>query len=134
MVPTGLYQTATLKSGGVTSGTLVRADAARLAAGDRPTEWPWPGERVSIPHLTVRTPDGTRPIVLEATFYRPAGSGPAPLAIFTHGSDVGRNQLRSWSFSTEAHWLRDKGFAVLALMRRGRGRSEGINGEENFWP
>jgi hypothetical protein len=44
----------------------------------------------------------------------------APLAIVTHGSDVGRNQLQSWSFSTEAHWLRDNGFAVLALMRRGR--------------
>jgi dienelactone hydrolase len=130
--PDRLYMTATLKNGGVTSGALVRTDAARLAAGDRPAEWPWPGERVSIPHLTVRTPDGARPIMLEATFYPPAGSGPAPLAIFTHGSDVGRNQLRSWSFSTEAHWLRDKGFAVLALMRRGRGRSEGINGEENF--
>jgi dienelactone hydrolase len=36
------------------------------------------------------------------------------------------------SFSTEAHWLRDSGFAVLALMRRGRGRSEGINGEDDF--
>jgi pimeloyl-ACP methyl ester carboxylesterase len=58
--------------------------------------------------------------------------GPAPLAIFTHVSDVGRNQLRTWSFSTEAHWLRHNGFAVLALMRRGRGRSEGINGEEDF--
>jgi dienelactone hydrolase len=130
--PDRLYMTATLKNGGVTSGALVRTDAARLAAGDRPAEWPWPGERVSIPHLTVRTPDGARPIMLEATLYRPSGSGPAPLAIFTHGSDVGRNQLRSWSFSTEAHWLRDKGFAVLVLMRRGRGRSEGINGEENF--
>jgi dienelactone hydrolase len=130
--PDRLYMTATLKSGAVTSGALVRTDAARLAAGDRPAEWPWPGERMSIPHLTVRTPDGARSIMLEATFYPPAGSGPAPLAIFTHGSDVGRNQLRSWSFSTEAHWLRDKGFAVLVLMRRGRGRSEGINGEENF--
>jgi len=130
--PDRLYMTATLKNGGVTSGTLVRTDAIRLAAGDRPIEWPWPGERVSIPHLTVRTPDGARPIMLEATFYPPAGPGPAPLAIFTHGSDVGRNQLRTWSFSTEAHWLRDNGFAVLALMRRGRGRSEGINGEEDF--
>jgi dienelactone hydrolase len=130
--PDRLYLTATLKSGGVTSGALIRSDAARLAAGDRPIEWPWPGERVSIPHLTVRTPDGARPIMLEATFYPPSGSGPAPLAIITHGSDVGRNQLRSWSFSTEAHWLRGKGFAVLALMRRGRGSSEGINGEENF--
>jgi dienelactone hydrolase len=130
--PDRLYMTATLASGGITSGALVRADASRLAAGDRPTEWPWPSERVWIPHLTVRTPDGARPIMLEATFYPPAGPGPSPLAIFTHGSDVGRNQLRSWSFSTEAHWLREKGFSVLALMRRGRGRSEGINGEENF--
>jgi hypothetical protein len=127
--PDRLYMTATLKTGGVTSGTLVRTDVARLAAGERPVDWPWPGERVWIPHLTVRTPDGARPIMLEGTFYPPAGSGPAPLAIFTHGSDIGRTRLRTWSFSTEAHWLRDNGFAVLALMRRGRGRSEGINGE-----
>ena len=130
--PDRLYLTAAPKSGSVTSGALVRTDPARLSAGDRPTHWPWPGERVWIPHLTVRTPDGVRPIMLEATFYPPAGPGPAPLAIFTHGSDIGRNQLRTWSFSTEAHWLRDNGFAVLALMRRGRGRSEGINGEEDF--
>jgi len=130
--PDRLYLTATLKSGGITSGILVRTDATRLAAGDRPLDWPWPGERVFIPHLTVRAPEGARPILLEATFYPPAGGGPAPLAIFTHGSDVGRNQLRSWSFSTEAHWLLDNGFAVLAFMRRGRGRSEGINGEEDF--
>jgi len=130
--PDRLYMTATLKSGGVTSGALVRTDAASLAKGERPVDWPWPGERVWVPHLVVRTPDGARPIRLEATFYPPAGSGRASLAIFTHGSDVGRNQLRSWSFSTEAHWLSDNGFAVLVLMRRGRGRSEGINGEEDF--
>jgi dienelactone hydrolase len=130
--PDHLYLTATLKNGAVTSGVLVRADAARLAAGERPIDWPWPGEHVRIPHLTVRTPDGARPITLEGTFYPPSGQGPAPLAIFTHGSDIGRNQLRSWSFSTEAHWLRDNGFAVLVLMRRGRGSSEGINGEEDF--
>jgi dienelactone hydrolase len=130
--PDRLYMTATLKNGGVTSGTLVRTDPARLAAGERPADWPWPGGHAWIPHLTVRTPDGARPIKLEGTFYPSKGPGPAPLAIFTHGSDVGRNQLRSWSFSTEAHWLRDNGFAVLVLMRRGRGQSEGINGEENF--
>jgi hypothetical protein len=77
--------------------------------------------------------------MLEATFYPPAGTfspaggpGPPPFAIFTHGSDVGRKQLRTWSFSTEARWLRDNGFAVLALMRRGWGRSGGINGEDDF--
>lgn len=130
--PDRLYLTATLKNGGVTSGALTRTEVTRLAAGDRPIDWPWPGERVSIPHLTVRTPDGTRAIMLEATFYPPAGPGLAPLAIITHGSDVGRTQLRTWSFSTEARWLRDNGFAVLALMRRGRGMSEGISGEEDF--
>ena len=130
--PDRLYLTATLKNGAVTSGVLVRTDAARLAVGERPIDWPWPGERVRIPHLTVRTPDGARPITLEGTFYPPSGRALAPLAIFTHGSDIGRNQLRSWSFSTEAHWLRDNGFAVLVLMRRGRGSSEGINGEEDF--
>ncbi len=127
-----LSMVSTVGSGAVGSGVLVRADAARLAAGERPAEWPWPGERVWIPHLTVRTPDGSRPIMLEATYYAPIGGGPAPLAIFTHGSDAGRNQLRTWSFATEAHWFRDHGFAVLAFMRRGRGHSEGINGEEDF--
>lgn len=130
--PDRLYETATYKPEGVRSGTLVRTDVARLAARDLPLEWPGPGERVSIPHLTVRTPDGARPIMLEATLYRPPGPGPAPVAIISHGADAGRNQLRTWTASTEAHWLRDKGFAVLVLMRRGRGKSEGINGEEDF--
>lgn len=130
--PDRLFLTSTYHAGGIVSGTLVRTDAARLAAGERPIDWPRPGERVWIPHLMVRTPDGKGPIMLEATYYPPAGPGPAPLAIITHGSDAGRNQLRTISHSTEAHWLHANGFAVLALMRRGRGRSEGINGEEDF--
>jgi hypothetical protein len=58
--PDRLYLTATIASGvasgNVTSEVLVRTDAARLAAGERPVDWSWPGERVWIPHLTVRTP------------------------------------------------------------------------------
>jgi hypothetical protein len=41
---------------------------------------------------------------------RDPGPAPGPLAIITHGSDAGRHQLRSWSFS----WPREKGFAVHA--------------------
>jgi len=127
-----LFMSSTYHSGGVVSGTLIRTDAARLVAGDRPAEWPRPGERVWIPHLMVRTPDDSRPIMLEATYYAHAGPGSSPLAIITHGSDAGRNQLRTISSATEAHWLHSKGFAVLALMRRGRGKSEGINGEDDL--
>lgn len=130
--PDRLFMTSTYPARGVLAGALSRTDVIRLAAGDRPAEWPRPGERVWIPHLTVRTPDGARPIMLEATYYRPADTALAPLAIITHGSDAGRNQLRTISHATEARWLHDNGFAVLALMRRGRGRSEGINGEEDF--
>jgi hypothetical protein len=71
--PDRLFQTSTYQSGGVLSGTLVRTDVARLAVRDQLMDWPRPGERMWIPHLTVRTPDGTRPIMLEATFYPPAG-------------------------------------------------------------
>ena len=46
---------------------------------------------------------------------RSSATGPTPA-----GTSSGRGSL------TEAHWLRDKGFAVLVLMRRGRGKSEGI--------
>jgi hypothetical protein len=69
--PHRLFHTSTFNWGSVIAGSLDRYDVARLAAGDRPSEWPWPGERVWIPHLTVRTPDGARPIMLEATLYPP---------------------------------------------------------------
>jgi hypothetical protein len=100
-------------------GTACRQRATDLMAAAR--RW--------IPSLTVRTPDGTRPIMLESTYYSPANFAPAPLAIIAHGSYAGHGMI---SHLTEAHWLHANGFAVLALMRRGRGRSEGINGEEDF--
>jgi hypothetical protein len=102
-----LFHTSTFKWGSVIAGSLARTDAARLAAGERPIEWPWPGERVSIPHLTVRTPDGARPIMLEATLYRPAGlvqrrsrsslTDPTPAAI---SSGAGRTRSRRVGFAT----------------------------------
>ena len=123
--------TATLKNGAVTSGALVRADAARLAAGDRPNDWPWPGERVRF-----RISRFARPMARGRSCSKhvlsAAGAG-AGTARDLHPWIRRRSQsAQAWSFSTEAHWLRDNGFAVLVLMRRGRGSSEGINGEENF--
>jgi hypothetical protein len=61
--PDRLYMTATLKSGAVTSGVLVRTDAAMLAAGDRPTDWPWPGERDFHPRVR-RRPQSAADLVI----------------------------------------------------------------------
>jgi dienelactone hydrolase len=95
-------------------------------------DWPQAGERVRIPHLIAKSPDDARPITLEARLYRPKGGGPAPLAIINHGSDVGKDLLKSHSYLDEALWLREKGFAVLVPMRRGRGQSDGVYGEDTY--
>jgi dienelactone hydrolase len=118
--------------GQLTQGLFRRIDLDRLAGGTAALEWPWPGERVMIPHLTERTADGTRPIRLEATVYRPAGTAPAPLAVVNHGFAVGRDLLLSYGFFREARWLVAHGYAVVVPMRRGRGQSEGTYGEGNY--
>jgi dienelactone hydrolase len=116
----------------LTQGLFKRIDVSRLAGGTAALEFPWPGERVMIPHLTERTADGTRPIRLEATVYRPTGSAPAPLAVINHGFAIGRDLLLSYSFFREARWLVAHGYAVVVLMRRGRGQSEGVYGEDDY--
>ena len=89
------------------------------------------GEAVRIPHASVMRPDGARPIELEATLYRPAAAS-APLAVISHGSTGGYkiDPGRTFRHEAEALWLMEHGFAVLVPMRRGRGASEGVFGEE----
>jgi dienelactone hydrolase len=118
--------------GQLMQGLLRHLDVDRLALGTAAYDWPWPGERVMIPHLTERTADGARPILLEATVYRPRGTAPAPLAVINHGYAVGRDLLLSYSFLPQAHWLVAHGYAVVVPMRRGRGQSEGVYGESNY--
>jgi dienelactone hydrolase len=127
-----LTGTSTQRTGRVAPGVFARAEPASLAGGKAVVEKVWPGERVRIPHLTLRTPDGARALELEGTLYRPKTEGMAPLAIVTHGSDIGRDLLRSFSYFDLGSWLSDKGYAVLVLMRRGRGLSEGEYGEDFY--
>jgi dienelactone hydrolase len=77
-------------------------------------------------------PDGSRPIELEGTLYRPTSGEAAPLAIINHGSTGGNryDPRLTVRHEAEALWLLARGFAVLVPMRRGRGSSEGIFGEE----
>ena len=69
---------------------------------------------------------------LEATLYKPQGPGPFPLIIFSHGSTGGGGpevEKRTLRPDWLAGFALERGVAVLAPMRRGRGRSEGIYSE-----
>jgi dienelactone hydrolase len=86
----------------------------------------YPGEAVWIP-MTTDGVLGEKDIRLEATLYLPAGDGPFPVVVYSHGSTAGgaipRTQTeKPWGF---AEYLNHKGIAMLAPMRRGRGQSGG---------
>ncbi len=72
-----------------------------------------------------------REIQLEATLYKPAGDGPFPIVIFNHGSSGGPIPA---GYTEKAAGLASvltvRGISLLVPMRRGRGKSEGGNGEE----
>jgi dienelactone hydrolase len=121
-----LSGTSTQRSGRVAGGVFARLDAATLAGRSLSVEKVWPGERVRIPHLTLGN------ATLEGTIYGARHGRPAPLAIISHGSDIGRDLLKSFSYSDTARVLRDNGYAVLVFMRRGRGTSDGVYGEEFY--
>ena len=63
---------------------------------------------------------------LEATLFRPPGTGPFPLAVLSHGSPreadrrVGRQR-----FEPQSRWFVARGFAVVVPMRRGYAGSDG---------
>lgn len=127
--PDHVVGTFTRKTGSVTSGLFTRLDASRLTSPHIVSTWQIPGERVYIAHTKAI---GMSPIKLEARLYRPKSNDSARLAIFNHGSAIGRERFDSYSHFSEARWLLDKGFAVLVPMRRGRGLSEGVYGEATY--
>ena len=68
---------------------------------------------------------------LEGALYLPSNKGAKRLAVFSHGSAVGADRLRSWREPLIAFWLLDHGYAVLVPMRRGRGGSAGVYVEDS---
>ncbi len=72
--------------------------------------------------------DGRILAKLETTIYRPSGSGPFPVAILSHGS-AGGSPKASSAWAREGSYLAEKGYVVLAPMRRGRGKSTGESPE-----
>ena len=102
------------------------ADAARTAAVIAGT----PGQTARIP-VNDSGPLGTKGITLEATLYRPGGDGPFPVVVFNHGSTGGNPAAVKVTRKADrqAHFFVERGFAVVAPMRRGRGASDGFYGE-----
>ena len=105
--------------------TLTRATVAEAMTVPATVPGVITGTTIRIP--TAAAGPGGGPVTLEATFYRPAPPGPYPVVLFNHGSTGGgavspRMTLRP---SRQARFFVERGFAVLAPMRRGRGASEG---------
>jgi predicted acyl esterase len=81
---------------------------------------------------TVRIPmkeAGGKSLTLEATLYRPHADGPHPVLLFNHGSTGTIAPSMTMRPSRQAPFFVERGFAVLAPMRRGRGSSDGAHEE-----
>src|SRR5262249_48364695 len=83
--------------------------------------------RIPMPEPTPRD----KGVTLEAILYRPASDGPHAVLLFNHGSTGGGNIALSMTMrpSRQAQFFVERGFAVLAPMRRGRGDSDGVHQE-----
>ena len=81
--------------------------------------------------IPMQDPGTRQQIRLEATLYKPAGAGPFPIVVFNHGSSGGPiPPAYTENPRALAGFLADRGIALVIPMRRGRGKSEGINQEE----
>lgn len=108
------------RDGSVTYGRFAQV-AAGLLRSDTPLPHPVLGSSVRIP-----SGPGTL-----AGIWHGARAMPAGLAVLNHGSADGIDPKATLTSEGEARWLLDRGYAVLAPMRRGRGASDGVSGETN---
>jgi dienelactone hydrolase len=69
-----------------------------------------------------------RPLRLQASVFKPIGSGRFPLAVVSHGSPLEpaqRTELSPANYANQARALAQLGFIVAVVMRRGYGESDG---------
>ena len=110
------------------TGLLFASFCAALAALGQASAQDFEG--VWIPMQTSSFVFGEKTIRLEATLYRPKGDGPFPIVIVSHGSTGGKiPPTQTLRPSSTAPLLLERGFVVLAPMRRGRGASDGSYNE-----
>jgi dienelactone hydrolase len=89
---------------------------------------PRPGDP---PHETLFYQNG--PMRLEAYFFKPSGSGPFPLVVYSHGARANEERIE-WPVYFIARVVVPVGYALLVPERRGYGRSEGATFTEEIGP
>jgi dienelactone hydrolase len=90
--------------------------------------------RAALDETVIRVPVGAERAQIEVTIYKPAGKGPFPVAILSHGSPRTPAERRSngrQRLTGQSQRFVDMGFAVVVPTRRGYGASEG-EFAENF--
>ncbi|MBP2300280.1 CocE/NonD family hydrolase [Azospirillum picis] len=99
--------------------------------------WPTPAPAEGLVQtplaIPARFPDGGK-ASLEAMLLRPDGPGPYPVAILSHGAPrdpAERAEMTPLRYVQQAREFARRGWAVLAVMRRGYGGSDGPYAESN---
>ncbi len=85
-------------------------------------------ERVVHVPMQVETAAGPEQLLLTATTYQPPGEGPFPLVVLSHGSPgdgAARATMGRYRHLTQIGEFVQRGFAVIAPMRRGYGATGG---------
>lgn len=77
---------------------------------------------------------GGKAFELEAMEIRPRGAGPFPLAVIVHGKpsgDAAREAMTPQTMTVQAAEFAKRGYAALAALRRGYGKSQGPYAESD---
>ena len=112
--PGGRVLAAALAAAGVLAAVI-----AFIAVASRPAP-------IGVRDLRIAVTDGPHDnsrVLLDATFFTPAGSGRVPAILLAHGFGETKNAVRP-----EAEQLARAGFAVLTWSARGFGKSTGQRG------
>ena len=129
LAPSGRIQATYARRNQRSRAVLTRQSLAVLRKPGAKVRWIG-GNRVFL--QTGLVENGKR-VRLEAVVFRPAGTGPFPLAVVNHGSTGRGNDPRlfrqTFIAPMLAEFLSARGWLVAFPQRRGRGRSDGLYDE-----
>ena len=104
----------------VSAGVAVVVVAAAVAGGVAAASGPGPVTARNVRVSVTDGPHNDQPVVLDATFFTPSGTGRVPVILLAHGFGETKDNVRP-----EAESLVQAGFAVLTWSARGFGASTG---------